>query len=86
MRNLLSDSRIAMCIVHPENPLHYLEVRGTAQLEDDTDRSFVNQIARKYMGVDEYPFDPPGAQRVTVTVNVEQISTPYMGKVGKPGK
>ena len=70
--------------MHPDNPLHYLEVRGRAVLEDDIDRRFVNQIARKYMDVDEYPFDPPGAARVTVTITAEQISTPYMGKVGGP--
>jgi PPOX class probable F420-dependent enzyme len=81
-RNLLADPRISLCIAHPDNPLHYIEVRGYAELEDDTTRSFVNQIAKKYMGVDEYPFDPPGAPRVTVTVRVEQISTPLMGKVG----
>ncbi len=33
-----------------------------------------NQIARKYMDTDEYPFDRPGDERVTVTVHPEQVS------------
>ena len=81
-RNLLADPRITMCIIHPDNELHYIELRGRAELQDDLDRSFVNSIARKYMGLDEFPFDPPGTERVTITVIPEQISTPMMGKVG----
>ncbi len=54
-----------------------------ARLEDDTDRSFVNRIAKKYLGVDEYPYDPPGAERIVVSIRPEQISTPVMGKIGK---
>lgn len=82
VRNLLADPRISLCAMHPDNVLHYLEVRGHAELEDDADRAFVDRIAMKYMGRERYPFDPPGAQRVIVTVVPEQISTPFMGKLG----
>ena len=82
-RNLLADSRLTLCAVHPENVLHYIEIRGRAEMEEDHDRSFVNAIAKKYMAMDEFPFDPPGAQRITVTLHPEQISIPLMGEVGK---
>ena len=82
-RNLLADPRITLCIIHPDNELHYVEVRGRAILEDDLDRSFVNSIAQKYMGVEVFPYDPPGIERVTVTVIAEQISTPVFGRVVK---
>lgn len=80
-RNLQADPRVTLCITHPRDPLHYLEVRGHAVLEDDTDRAFVNRIAQKYMGQDEFPYDPPGAERVIVSIVPEQISTPFMGKL-----
>lgn len=79
-RNLLSDPRLSLCLVHPNNPMHYLEVRGRAELEEDSDRAFVNRIAIKYMGRDVYPYDPPDAQRITVKIIAQQISTPAMGK------
>lgn len=82
-RNLLSDPRITLCISHPDNELHYIEVRGRAELSEDSDRKFVDAIAKKYMGVDAFPYDPPGAERVTVTVICEQISTPVFGRVIK---
>lgn len=82
-QNLLADPRITLCISHPDNELHYIEVRGTATFEDDPDRSFVNKVARKYMGLDSFPAEPPGVERVTVIIHPEQISTPRMGKFTK---
>lgn len=80
-KNLQADSRVTLCITHPNNDLHYIEVRGHATMKDDTDSCFVNGIAMKYMGLEKFPFDLPGAERVTITVHAEQISTPLMGKV-----
>ncbi|MCH2172514.1 PPOX class F420-dependent oxidoreductase [Myxococcota bacterium] len=73
-RNLRFDDRISLSIPDPSNIWRYLEIRGRATLEDDTDRSFINSIAVKYMGQDDYPFDGPADERVTVTVHVEQVS------------
>ena len=76
VRNLQADPRIALSIPDPDDPTRYLEVRGTAEVTDDEDRRFVDQIARKYMDVDEYPYDPPGEKRMVVTIDVEQVSAP----------
>jgi len=73
-RNLLRDNRVTVCIPDPKNAMRYLEIRGRASLEDDADRSFINQIAKEFMGVDVYPFDPPGLSRVTVTIEIEQVA------------
>jgi PPOX class probable F420-dependent enzyme len=76
VRNLREDPRIALSILDPEDPTRYLEVRGRAEIVPDTDRAFVNAMAKKYMDVDEYPYDPPDAKRMVVTVHVEHVSTP----------
>jgi PPOX class probable F420-dependent enzyme len=73
-RNLLRDDRIAVCIPDPKNPMRYIEIRGRATLEDDLDRGFINLIAQEFMGIDVYPFDAPGIERVTVTIAVEQVA------------
>lgn len=75
-RNLRADDRVTLCIVQPGNLNRYVEVRGRARLEIDEDRSFIDSIAARYMGVDEYPFDRPDDVRVTITVLPEQISAP----------
>src|SRR5678816_3926090 len=55
IRNLRADDRITLCVVQPGNLNRYVEIRGRAVLEPDVDRAFINEIARAYMGVDEYP-------------------------------
>lgn len=76
VRNLMADDRITVCVVPPGNLNRYVEVRGRAVLEPDTDRSFIDGIARRYMGVDRYPFDAAGDERVTITVIAEHVSCP----------
>lgn len=73
-RNLAANDLVALSIPDPTNIWRYVEVRGHATLADDTDRSFIDSIARKYMEQDRYPFDRPGDERVTVTVHAEQVS------------
>ncbi len=88
--NLVNDPRVTLCISDPDNPLCYIEIRGTALLEDDLDRRFINAIAEKYLDLDEYPYDAIGDERVTVTVIPLQISARGISlsedEVGKPIK
>jgi PPOX class probable F420-dependent enzyme len=74
VRNLRADDRITACIPDPGNPLRYLEIRGHADIEDDPDRLFIDSIAKEFMGVDKYPYDPPGFERVTITIRIAQVS------------
>ncbi len=76
VRNLDLDSRITLCIVQPDNLNRYVEIRGHAIIEPDHDRAFVDAMAQQYMGVDRYPFDRPGDQRVVVTIVPEKVSCP----------
>jgi PPOX class probable F420-dependent enzyme len=75
-RNLLHDDRVTVCIIQPDNLNRYVEVRGRAVIQPDPDRSFIDGIARRYMGVDTYPFDLPGDERARITVIAEQVSCP----------
>jgi PPOX class probable F420-dependent enzyme len=84
-RNLMHDNRVTVCIPDPNNQLRYLEIRGRATLADDPDGSFINQIAKEFMGIDTYPYDPPGTERVTVTIDIEKV-VPSRVNVAPPAK
>jgi PPOX class probable F420-dependent enzyme len=84
VRNLLADDRITVCVIQPANFNRYVEIRGRAVMEPDTDRCFIDGIARKYMDADRYPFDRPGEQRVTITVLAEQFSFPAIPLADDP--
>jgi PPOX class probable F420-dependent enzyme len=83
-RNLRADDRITLCVVQPGNLNRYVEIRGRATVTPDPDRSLINRIARVYMGVDEYPFDPDGTERLVVTVVPEQVSCPWVPLADDP--
>lgn len=69
LRNLRADSRIAVSVTDPDDPYHYLEIRGVVDaVEPDEGYSFVNEMASKYLGQDTYPWLEPGEERVIVTV------------------
>jgi len=83
-RNLCADPRVAISIPHRNNPNVYLEIRGRAEIADDSDRRFINSIARLYMDQDEYDLDPPGTERVTITIVAEQVSMPSIPLAADP--
>lgn len=74
-RNIERDPRIAVLIVDPSNPYRYIEIRGTvARIEDDPTGAYIDEMARKYMGVDEYPYKQEGDERVIVVIRPEYVS------------
>ena len=44
VRNLRADPRVTVCVVHRNNPNRYIEVRGTAELVDDTDPDELQRV------------------------------------------
>jgi len=74
-QNLQRDPRVAVSILDPDNPYRNVEIRGTAEFEEDTDRSFVNSLAKKYMGEDSYDYDEPGDVRMIISVEPDHVTT-----------
>ena len=77
-KNVSRDPRLALSIVDPENPYRYIEIRGEVKkVEEDPDNNFINAMAKKYLGLDEYPYHQPGDERIVVYV--EPGHTTQMG-------
>ncbi len=74
VRNVERDPRVTLTIVNGENPYEYVEVRGrVAERTHDGADAHIDAMARKYMGVDEYPLRQPGEQRVIIRVEPEHV-------------
>lgn len=74
-RNLRRDPRVALAIIDPDNPYRYLQLRG--RVTDITEQgadAHIDKLARKYMGVDQYPFRTPEEQRVIYRIHVEHTN------------
>lgn len=75
-RNVQRDPHVALSITDPANPYHYLEIRGkVARIEDDPNKQFINSLAKKYMGVDTYPYSQPGEERVILYIKPERTTS-----------
>ncbi|MBB6121903.1 PPOX class F420-dependent oxidoreductase [Nocardiopsis algeriensis] len=73
LKNLRRDNRISVSATDPDDPYMYVEVRGVVdRVEDDPDKSFIDRMARKYLGTD-YPWHSDDETRVIVYVRPERF-------------
>jgi PPOX class probable F420-dependent enzyme len=74
-RNLLRDPRLSLAMTDPDNPYSQTEIRGrVAQwIEGDEGEAGIDQLAKKYIGKDVYPWRAPGERRVKILVEPTQI-------------
>ena len=74
-RNLQRDPRIAVSMADPENPIHYLELRGTVlerRLATSADPTVV-AIVRKYTGNDTYDGMPD--EHALLAIEIERTTS-----------
>jgi PPOX class probable F420-dependent enzyme len=77
-RNLKPGAAVALAIMDPDNPYRYVQIRGrvASAIEDGAD-AHIDQLAKKYLGKDTYPFRQPGEMRIMY--EIEPISVSGMG-------
>lgn len=75
-RNMQRDPHVAMAILDPDNPYRYVEIRGRVEnaSEDGADEH-IDRMAKKYLGVDKYPYRDPSEKRVLYRIRPEHTST-----------
>lgn len=75
-RNVRRDPRVAMAIIDPENAYRYLEVRGkVVEITEDGAAAHIDKMAKKYLGVEKYPYGQAGEVRVLYKVRPEHTTT-----------
>jgi len=73
-KNVRRDPRVTLTLIDPDNPYRYLEVRG--RVVDITEKGaaqHIDKLAKKYLGVDKYPYAKPGEVRVLYRVKPEHV-------------
>jgi PPOX class probable F420-dependent enzyme len=74
-RNLRRDPRVALAIIDPENPYRYLEIRGkVVEITEQGAAEHIDKMAKKYLGVDKYPYGQPGEVRVMYKIRPEHAT------------
>ena len=74
-RNLASDDRVAISLTDPDNLHTVIAIRGTVvQFTTDGADAVIDQLAKKYLGLETYPYRREGEIRVTVRIRTDRIA------------
>ena len=74
-RNMQRNDKVALSIQDPDNPYRYILIRGrVAEVAEESADAVIDSLAKKYIGVDKYPYKRPGEVRVTYKIELEHVT------------
>jgi PPOX class probable F420-dependent enzyme len=73
-KNFDRDSRVALSVVDKDNPYTTVSIRGMVveQTANGADEH-IDKLAKKYLGVDKYPFRAPGEKRIILKIKPDKV-------------
>src|SRR5262249_7079532 len=71
-RNLARDPRVTVTVFDANNPYQSVEIRGTAELIEDSEKQLPKVLSHKYLGIDP-PDESPEESRLIVRVTPERV-------------
>ncbi|MBZ5648791.1 MAG: PPOX class F420-dependent oxidoreductase [Acidobacteriia bacterium] len=75
-KNIKRDPRVSITLIDPENPYRYLEIRGrVVETTEQGAKNHIDKMAKKYLGVDKYPYAQPGEVRMLLRIQPEHVSS-----------
>jgi PPOX class probable F420-dependent enzyme len=75
-KNMRRDPRVALSLQDPENPYRYLEIRGrVAEITEEGADAHIDSLAKKYLGVEKYPYRGPDEVRVMYKIEPEHTTS-----------
>jgi PPOX class probable F420-dependent enzyme len=73
--NIRRDPRVSISAFDQNDPYEQVVIRGTVvDLTHDGAKEHIDRLAKKYLGLDEYPWLESGEQRVIVRVRPDHVS------------
>ncbi len=73
-RNVRRDPRVAVSITEQDNPYSTATIRGrVVAIAAEGADAHIDQLAKKYLGHDRYPFRSPEEQRLIMVIEPEHV-------------
>ena len=74
-RNVRRDPRVAISIYNQDAPYQSVAIQGeVVEVRTEGAVENIHKLAKKYMGVDEYPNLKPGEQRLLFVIRADQVA------------
>ena len=73
-KNVNLDKRVALSVYDNSNPYNMVTIRGKVNeiTEQDAD-NHIDRLAKRYLGLDSYPFRIPGEKRIILKIIPERV-------------
>lgn len=72
-KNLRRDPRAIISVQDRNDPQSYMVFHGKASVTEAGADEHIDKLAKRFLGVDKYPFRRPGEKRLVVRVKVDRI-------------
>jgi PPOX class probable F420-dependent enzyme len=73
-KHLEHDQRVALTVVDPNDDHKWIAVDGRAEVTTEGADPQIDKLAKKYLGVDEYPYHKASEQRLKIRIAPEHIT------------
>ena len=73
LQNLRRDPRIMVSMQDRNDPQVYAVFHGKARVTEAGADDHIDKLAKRFLGVDKYPFRQPGEKRLIVRISVDRI-------------
>ncbi len=72
-KNFARDPRVAISVIDQNNPYNMVSIRGkVVQQTSDGADEHIDRLAKRYLGVDKYPFRAPDEKRIILKIKPEK--------------
>jgi len=72
--NIRRNPRVIVSVQDRNNPQTYAVFHGKARVTDAGADAHIDKLAKRFLGVEKYPYRQPNEKRVIVRIDVERIS------------
>jgi len=74
-KNITRDPRVAVSVVDASNPYNMVSIRGIVEdiIRGKEADDHIDALAKRYLGVDRYPFRREGEERVIIRIKPKSI-------------
>jgi PPOX class probable F420-dependent enzyme len=72
--NIRRDPRVIVSVQDRNNPQLYAVFQGKGRVTDANADAHIDKLAKRFLGVDKYPYRQPGEKRLVIRIAVDRIS------------
>ena len=75
VRHLDDDPRVSLLVLDPSDPYKWVSISGTTDVTTEGAREQIDRLAKKYLGVDKYPWANPDKRRLKVLIRPAHVDS-----------